>query len=693
MTIEESKDLTSLSLHELIRNLKAKKESSDEESSTSRSEDEEYAMTIKDFKKFFKRRGRFMRQPRNDKKTFQRSRYDKNGKNDRKCFRCGDPNHLIGECPKPPKDKNQRAFVGGSCSDNGEEDDEKAKDETCLMAQSSSEAYNRGNVVFGSNLRGQICDNNCNVIFSKHDSEITKDGKVIDRDKDEAVKATEKKNLDNDIEDETLEVDEVVNIKESKNHSLENVIGNLNQRTLRLVAQGYNQQKGINYDDTYALIARFESIRIKLAYACALDFKLFQMDVKSAFLNGFINEEVYVAQPLGFIDFEKPNHVYKLKKASYGIKQAPKAWKLLKTLSLNESRSPKFNLFSDLEEYFEEEVAETLAKTMKQYMRKTRADYGLGIASPKIDDKDSFELKIQFLKELRSNTFSGSDHEDAKENIEKVLEIVDLFHIPNITINQVMLRAFPMSLTGILDSKGAIPSKTDADAKVAIQEIIEYSQKWHNRTSRIRSTETSGGLAAIQAQHNNLGREIKKVNEKVYAAQVGCEHCKGPHYTKDCPLKEEGKTLEEAYYTQFGRSFQRGGYRAASSRFHQRNNANPSYHERRQSMEETLSKFMSESERGFGSLPISTEANPRDHIKSILTTAEVDSNLIRRIGLPQYAVSTPHNRRFMFESRQTTIPFLIRLNDYYCEEKKGSYGPQFSNAYSYEASQIDKSIP
>ncbi|GJU88218.1 retrovirus-related pol polyprotein from transposon TNT 1-94 [Tanacetum coccineum] len=94
----------------------------------------------------------------------------------------------------------------------------------------------------------------------------------------------------------------------------------------RLVAQGYNQQEGIDYDETYAPVARLESIRILLAYACALDFKLFQMDVKSAFLNGFINEEVYVAQPPGFIDFEKPDHVYKLRKALYGLKQAPKAW-------------------------------------------------------------------------------------------------------------------------------------------------------------------------------------------------------------------------------------------------------------------------------------------------------------------------------------------------------------------------------
>ncbi|GJX59817.1 hypothetical protein Tco_0291207 [Tanacetum coccineum] len=382
--------------------LKAKKESSDEECSTSKSEDEEYAMAIRDFKKFFKRRGRFVRQPRNDKKTFQGSRDDKN-------------------------DKNQRAFVGGSWSDSGEEDDEKVKDETCLVAQASTsssetkeikfvkakkkassdggpinmggphivqatpkeiigppvitpgfeksvsfqksilgprpkhiivnnvkvlvasdnevkqfykplskpgvgfskpnfrskttppkrvnnnyprpktpqpkrnvgrqnqphgfpiclgvdlepdewindsgcskhmtgnrklfssyKAYNGCNVIFGSNLsgsiigKGQIYDNKCRVTFSEHDSEITKDGKVIgysqnskvyiilnkhtrkvkeslnvtfdetpppskisplvddDLDEEEAINVTKKKNLENDIEDETLEIGEMV---------------------------------------------------------------------------------------------------------------------------------------------------------------------------------------------------------------------------------------------------------------------------------------------------------------------------------------------------------------------------------------------------------------------------------------------------------------------------------------------------
>ncbi|GKC52566.1 retrovirus-related pol polyprotein from transposon TNT 1-94 [Tanacetum coccineum] len=102
--------------------------------------------------------------------------------------------------------------------------------------------------------------------------------------------------------------------------------GVVSRNKARLVAQGYNQQEGIDYDETYAPVARLESIRILLTYACAQDFKLFQMDVKSAFLNGFINEEVYVAQPPGFIDFVKPNHVYRLKKVLYGLKQAPKAW-------------------------------------------------------------------------------------------------------------------------------------------------------------------------------------------------------------------------------------------------------------------------------------------------------------------------------------------------------------------------------
>nr|GEV73880.1 retrovirus-related Pol polyprotein from transposon TNT 1-94 [Tanacetum cinerariifolium] len=338
--------------------IKAKNESSDEECLTSRSKDEEYAMAVRDFKKFFKRT----------------------------------------ECQKPPKDKNQRAFVGGSWSDSDEEDDEKAKDGTCLMARASNEwikdsgcskhitgnqnlfstykAYNGGNIIFDSNLRDNIIGKGpstiwsyegnlytlvivddysrverknrslqemsrtmlneqslpqkfwCNtvntstyilnrilvrailgktpyellrgrkptldyfsmfgskcfilntkdyltkfdpklyegiflgysqnskayIILNKHTMKIKKSLNVTfdetppqsktsplvgdDLDREEVIKATQK-NLKNDIEDETLEIDKVVNIKESRNHPLENVIGNFNQRTLR--SQDQNQ--------------------------------------------------------------------------------------------------------------------------------------------------------------------------------------------------------------------------------------------------------------------------------------------------------------------------------------------------------------------------------------------------------------------------------------------------------------------
>ncbi|GJR41294.1 zf-CCHC domain-containing protein [Tanacetum coccineum] len=133
IAIEELKDLSSLALDELIGNLKvhevfmekdfkiyrgkkervksialkAKKESSDDETSTSESDDEEYAIAVRNFKKFFRRKGKFVRQPREEKKSF-RQKDKKKRKSNRKCFRCGDPNHLIGDCPKPPRNKDQK---------------------------------------------------------------------------------------------------------------------------------------------------------------------------------------------------------------------------------------------------------------------------------------------------------------------------------------------------------------------------------------------------------------------------------------------------------------------------------------------------------------------------------------------------------------------------------------------------------
>ncbi|GJW22848.1 retrovirus-related pol polyprotein from transposon TNT 1-94 [Tanacetum coccineum] len=319
--------------------------------------------------------------------------------------------------------------------------------------------------------------------------------------------------------------------------------------------------------------------------------------------------------------------------------------RLFDTPSLVESNSPEFDHNFDIEEQSEEEVRETMTETMKQYMSKTRENYGSGVTRPTINQDTPFELKGKFLKELRDNTFSGSEHEDANEHIENVLEIVDLFHIPKVTQDQIMLRAFLVSLTRaaskwlrkqpsgsittweilktkilnkycppartakkmeeinnfqqeadeslfcawkrfkellmkcpqhylndmqevilfyngldvptqqILDSKGAIPLKTAADAKIAIQEMAKYSQKWHNGTSsRTRSFKnltylnSLTGLALLFKPNQstisitrNKESNMRKCSR--YSGRMRTI-ARDPHYTKDCLQKgSTGKTF------------------------------------------------------------------------------------------------------------------------------------------------------
>ncbi|GJX69083.1 copia protein [Tanacetum coccineum] len=182
--IKESKDLTSLSLDELIGNLKAKKESSDEECSTSGSEDEEYAMAVKDFKKFFKRRDLEIQiillendQSHRETRTKEHSLEVLGAIAVKKMMKRSKTRHVLSR-----SSTNRYAL----------EPNEWTKDSGCSKHMTGNrklfsmyKAYNRGNVIFGSNLRGniigkgQICDNKCRVTFFEHDSEITKDGKVI----------------------------------------------------------------------------------------------------------------------------------------------------------------------------------------------------------------------------------------------------------------------------------------------------------------------------------------------------------------------------------------------------------------------------------------------------------------------------------------------------------------------------------
>ncbi|GJS15694.1 retrovirus-related pol polyprotein from transposon TNT 1-94 [Tanacetum coccineum] len=103
-------------------------------------------------------------------------------------------------------------------------------------------------------------------------------------------------------------------------------LGGILKNKARLVARGYCQEDGIDFEESFASVARLEAIRIFLAFVAHINMVVYQMDVKTAFLNGNLREEVYVSQPDGFVDPDKPNYVYKLKKALYGLKQAPRAW-------------------------------------------------------------------------------------------------------------------------------------------------------------------------------------------------------------------------------------------------------------------------------------------------------------------------------------------------------------------------------
>ncbi|GJW76681.1 retrovirus-related pol polyprotein from transposon TNT 1-94 [Tanacetum coccineum] len=244
--------------------------------------------------------------------------------------------------------------------------------------------------------------------------------------------------------------------------------------------------------------------------------------------------------------FENPKRVFHSKR------------RLFETHGLMESSSPEFDLFSDIEEHSKEEkTTKIITETMEQYMSKTHGNYGSGVARPKINDKIHFELKGKFLKKFGENTFSGSENEDANEHIEKVLEIVYLFHIPE-----------------ILESKGAIPTKSAADAKVAIQEMADPTQQ-----------------------------RKEKVNEKVYAAQ-------------------------------FGAPYQPGGqYRAAGLGFYQRNNINSSYPDRRQTLEESLTKFMAKSAKRH----------------------EENSNIIKELNSTDAAIRNQEHRLKTLEAREVKI--------------------------------------
>nr|GFB70045.1 retrovirus-related Pol polyprotein from transposon TNT 1-94 [Tanacetum cinerariifolium] len=170
-------------------------------------------------------------------------------------------------------------------------------------------------------------------------------------------------------------------------HDEENTI--IRNKT-RLVVRGYRQEEGIDFEESFAPVARMEAIRILLAYAAHKGFTVYQMDVKTAFLHGSLKQDVYVCQPEGFINVDYPSHVYKLKKVLYGLKQASRAWyDELSTFLLQNGFSKGIIDPTLFTKRFDDDIL------VSKYMHETLKKYGLNtsdIIGTLMDIKDKLDL-------------------------------------------------------------------------------------------------------------------------------------------------------------------------------------------------------------------------------------------------------------------------------------------------------------
>nr|GEV50420.1 retrovirus-related Pol polyprotein from transposon TNT 1-94 [Tanacetum cinerariifolium] len=256
IAIEESKDLTSLSLDELITNLKVYE-------MIIKSEDEQYDMEVRDLNKFFKRRGRFVRQPQNDKRRFKEAAMTRTVKVIENALDAAIQIILLENVQNHQKTRTK----------------ELSSEVLRVIAVKKMMRRIRKEAHASHKAKNIVSTTRCLELVH------------MDLFGPSAIQSYGGNRYTLVIVDDY-----------SRNKLDEN--GIVSQNKARLVAQGYNQQEGIDFDETYALVARLKSIRILLAYACALDFKLFQMDVKSAFLNGFINEEKQTALAISTVEAE-----------------------------------------------------------------------------------------------------------------------------------------------------------------------------------------------------------------------------------------------------------------------------------------------------------------------------------------------------------------------------------------------------
>nr|GEY26596.1 hypothetical protein [Tanacetum cinerariifolium] len=190
------------------------------------------------------------------------------------------------------------------------------------------------------------------------------------------------------------------------------------------------------------------------------------------------------------------------------------------------------------------------------------------MVKPEIRGNVIFKIKSKFMRELPEDNFFGNKNDDAHKHVERVLDIVSLFNVLGVTNDAVMLRVFPITLTGaakshqkvnifynglgpmnrqLLDSQRPIPGMTHAQALTAIQMMADHSQKWYDVSSsrNIESSSNTKGIVSIVSKLDSLGRDMKKLKENVHAIQEGYQLYRGAHLEKDYPLNEEVKSVEE----------------------------------------------------------------------------------------------------------------------------------------------------
>ncbi|GKB94860.1 hypothetical protein Tco_0980997 [Tanacetum coccineum] len=362
---------------------------------------------------------------------------------------------------------------------------------------------------------------------------------------------------------------------------------------------------------------------------------------------------------------------------------------------------------------------------MEQYLALTRGNQAPGVVKPEIEGNVNFEIKIQFMRELREDTFSGNKNDDAHEHVERVLDIVSLFNIPGVSHDDVMLRVFPITLTGaakrwleeirnfkqegdetlyqaweqyndllykcpthdinnhqkvnifynglgalnrqLLESQGLIPGMTLVQALTAIQTMANHSQKWHDGSSsrNIESSSSFEGIDAIVNKLENLGRDMKKLKENVHAIQVGCQNYRGAHLDKDCPLKEEVKSIEEAKYGEFRRPspFSNGAkYRVGPPGYYTRIDNRPPVGEKRPSLEELMNKHLEESTR--------RRTKMEEWIKKLQENAEINTrNQTSSLKNLETQIEQLTNEFHTKTANEINNPSLDQCKEMYTKEK------------------------